>query len=154
MAMLTKTMDEILKMAGDFHQGLATSLDESAYQISDERSGLLLNYLANQESKLSQVLKGLRLDIGSKELNTWFYEYSDRHSVLHSDPRAIKFEGMSVDEIQEKITTIHNELIDVFQHMYERAENNTIKESLDGIVILYQSTVNRISFNAEVVNEL
>lgn len=154
MTMMTKTADEILKTTCDYHQSLASSLDQGAYLISDERAGLLLNYLANQESKLSSTVKTIRHEIGDKEKNTWFYEYSDRHQILHEDPREIMFSEMKTDEIQSSIAKIHNELIDLYEHMYERSESNTIKEYMGNIVDMYKSATNQISYSAETVNEL
>ncbi|VUD41325.1 hypothetical protein TDB9533_00465 [Thalassocella blandensis] len=154
MTMLTKTTDDILKLTSDYHQALASSLDEGAYQVPDERCGLLLNYLANQESKLCSTIKNLRRDMKENELRTWFYEYSDRHAIIHSDPRDIHFSTMNPEDIQASISDIHNSLIDLYQHMYERSENNTIKQSMGNIVDMYQSATNRINFHTEAANEL
>ena len=154
MAMLTKTIGDVINMTEVYLYALSCSLGRGAQQNQDDRAKFLLTYLSEKELDLYRLTKDIGENADGNELKTWFYEYSDRHSVIHSDPHALSFSTMSPDEVQSRIAEIHNELIDLYQHMKERAENNNIKQVLESVLKTFNSSVNQISASAETVREL
>lgn len=130
MAMEPKTLATILDEANDYHRRLVAHLKQCAEHCESEREAMLLHFVVEHEQWLASSLAGLELRQRDSALNTWFYEYTDRHEILFSDPSTIHFEYMPYNEICEKLRTINNEIIDLFEHLRERAENKDSEEAL------------------------
>lgn len=148
MAMIPETMHDILDVTRQLHRELSQHLSQSADDNASERSQMLLNYLAEHEERLARTLETFqkKADLGS--LDTWFYEYTDRHRVIHLDPAETPFAKMEASEIEQEMGQFHDQLIDLYTHLHERAENNTAKEVLAQLLELETTKAKLISFES------
>lgn len=154
MAMEPKTMADVLKLTQDWHHEISKHLEESADETDSERNQMLLDYLSEHEEKLSKTLESFQETADLRALDTWFYEYTDRHKVIHEDPHKIPFSEMSNHEITGKIGKLHDELVDLYKHLHERAESETAKDVLAQLLNIEESKSKIITFNAERSQEL
>lgn len=154
MAMEPKTMSDVLKLTQDWHHEISKHLQSNAGNTGLERNQLLLDYLSEHEEKLSKTLETFRQKADLRALDTWFYEYTDRHKVVHQDPRDIPFSRMSNDEITGKIGQLHNELVDLYRHLHSRAESDAARDVLAQLLNIEESKSKIISFGARRSQEL
>lgn len=154
MAMLTKTFRDILDIIGSYSDNLSRHLNECSRDSAGRRESLLLTYFSDRANRLSEEIETLMEVIDEKELGTWFYEYTDRHSVVHVDPRSIDFRKLRTGEIQAEVVSINEGIIDLVRHVNERAENNTLKQVLDGILIKLIAFSKETSAGAEAIHDL
>lgn len=154
MAMEPKTMADVLQLTQDWHHQISKHLEDSADDTSSERNQMLLDYLSEHEEKLSKTLETFRETADLRALDTWFYEYTDRHKVIHEDPHEIPFSEMSNHEITGKIGKLHDELVDLYHHLHERAESETAKDVLAQLLDIEESKSKIIVSGAERSQEL
>lgn len=154
MAMQPLTINDILNSTSEYHAALAASLRNHAEQSDCERGSLLLNYLSDKERELANAVGKIRQALLEKTSNTWCYQYTDRHPILHSNPQHLHFSDMSTEEIQQTITNIHDQLMDLYAHICERAETNTVSFDMQNIIGYYRAYTRHISSTAATVHVL
>lgn len=154
MAMEPKTMSDVLELTRRWHKQLSQHLHSSADETGSERNDMLLEYLSEHEQKLAETLEYFQRDADIEALNTWFYEYTDRHKIIHRDPHEIPFTRMSNDEITGEIAVLHNQLVDLYRHLHERAESETAREVLQQLLDIERSESRLISVGAERSQEM
>lgn len=149
MAMEPKTMADVLKLTQDWHQKMSKHLASSADATGSERNEMLLNYLSEHEDKLAKTLGTFLEKADLRALDTWFYEYTDRHKVIHQNPSDIPFSQMSNDEITGEIGQLHDQLVDLYTHLHERAESDTARGVLAQLLDIEESQSKTIISGAE-----
>lgn len=154
MAMQATKIDDVLLASKNYHHLLSERLVLNSINCNDDRKCMLLDYLAQKESEISSILERIRSATMGKTGNTWLYLYTDRHWIIQSDPSSISFHKMPVEEAQESISTIHDEMVDLFQHIHERAESNLVKENMEDLVKLYRTYNKKINYEAGRINEI
>lgn len=154
MTMLTKTANDILTMTRTFHERLKHQLEMSSREVSGEREALLMDYLAKKEENLLCSFATFQEKASENALETWLYEYSDRHAIIHSDPREVNFTGMKADEIHKTVAEMHNKILDLYRHVYERAENYSTRELVGELVEFLESRFEVLSFESSRIDEV
>lgn len=149
MAMEPKTMSDVLELTRRWHQQLSQHLHSSAGETGSERNEMLLDYLSEHERKLAATIEDFQRDANLEALNTWLYEYTDRHKIIHRDPHQIPFTRMSTDQITGEIANLHDQLVDLYKHLHERAESDSARETLQQLLDIERSKSRLISFGAE-----
>lgn len=154
MVMEAKTMKDVLQLTQDWHCQLSEHLRNHADGISSQRRHMLLDYLSLHEEKLSNILETFlqKSDLGA--LDTWLYEYTDRHKVIHEDPRNIAFDQMSEEEIAGKVSQLHNGLMDLYTHLYRRAESDSARDLMEQVLNIESSRTKMMHFGAQRMGEL
>lgn len=132
--MAAQTLDDVLSRTREFHDGLARCLNESAEATEDPRAELLLNYLSDHEHTLSQLLEKMQSGAERKQLDTWFYEFTQKHNVIRSEPEHKSFAEMTSDEIMTEVMNQHEEIIELYRYLYGRAGSTPAQELLRELV--------------------
>lgn len=148
MAMIPKTLNDILTTSQILHRQLADNLADSANH-APEQSQELLAYIAEQEDLLARTLKVFQDEAEPAPLNTWFYLYTDRHSIVDRDLSKVPFASMTPDEIADELAELHNQFIDLFTHLLERAEADSPRQMLSELLDLETSKGHTIMFQSE-----
>ncbi len=149
MVMESKTMEDILKLTQAWHAQLSHHLQENADNASSERNKMLLDYLSDHEARLSDILQTFREKADLRALDTWLYEYTDRHKIIHQDPREVPFNQMSDKEISGKIAELHQGLVDLYTHLYSRAESHSARDTLGQLLDIQKNKSKIISAGSE-----
>jgi len=148
MVMEPKTIESILYLSHQYVFRLYHRLLECSKSHRDERASMLLEYLSVQEEQIAYTLEKFMAITDKEVLNTWFYEYTDRHSLAHSNPAQIEFSRMTSDEIQRTVGNIHLNLIDLFEHLSMRAETASVKNHALKVRQYLQSKTKKLNFEA------
>ena len=133
MAMTPQTMNDVLSITQALHRQLADNLADSASD-APEQSKKLLADMAEHEDNLARTLEIFQNESDPGPLNTWFYLYSDRHSIVKRDLSRVPFADMGADEIAEELATLHNQFIDLYTHLHERAEADSPRQLLSQLL--------------------
>lgn len=145
MTMEPKTLETILNETEAFHQRLVTHLRRCTEKHPNERERMLLHFITDHENWLSSSLEALDKEQYQGALNTWYYEYSDRDSVLFSNPEDIPFDKMDYDDICEKIRNINNDIISVFEYLKGRAESKATEEAIGELLYHVKANAKNLS---------
>lgn len=137
--MAAQTLNDILNRTQEFHNGLAKSLEESVDEIENERAQLLLDYLREHEQKLAHALHVMQDSADLKQLNTWFYEYTQKHNVIRAKQEHKPFSQMNSREIMAEVMDEHDQIIELYRYLYGRAGTSPAQELLQELIQLEQS---------------
>ncbi len=150
--MQIETLKDVLHWSTEFHQHLSQCLSHCADKNTETRAQMVLSYLAEHESFLQKVIQGFEASGDVKALNTWCYEYVNRHPVVQHEHCDAPFGSLSVTEIMDVIVDQHNQLIELYRYLYSRADRPSMQELLQSLVSLEEhelgrmvQSVNRIS---------
>ncbi|MDQ2077011.1 hypothetical protein [Marinimicrobium sp. ABcell2] len=148
MVMKPETMNDILEITQKLHRQLADNLVSSADQSPPEREKLLLEYLSEHEDTLARTLDTFQKESDLGPLDTWFYTYTDRHNIVERDLSKIPFGEMDTGEIAAEIANLHDQLIDLYSHLYERAESDSARKVLSQLLDVEKSKGKLISYES------
>lgn len=148
MTMIAETMNDVLTITQALHRQLADNLAESASD-APEREKELLEYLAEHEDELARILEIFQKESDLAPLNTWFYLYTDRHSIVKRNMSQVPFAEMDANEISEEVANFHNQMIDLYSHLHERAESDSARQVLSQLLDVETSKGRTIIFESE-----
>lgn len=148
MAMEPKTLETILDETEAYHGRLMAHLKHCRDKASGERERMLLDYIVDHEQWISSALYGLERKQYAGAMNTWFYEYTDRHAILFSDPEQIPFHEMPYEAINEEILEINDQIIDLFEHLKQRSESKGSEEALGELLYHLKANAKNLSQGA------
>ena len=136
--MAAQTLNDVLSRTREVHNLLAASLSQSANQTENSRAELLLDYLSDHEHKLAAALQTIQDSADKKQLETWFYEFAQKHNVLRTDAQHKPFSEMTTDEIMAEIADEHEQIIELYRYLYGRAGTSSSHELLKQLIDLEQ----------------
>jgi len=152
--MQIETLKDVLNWTRDFHQHLASCLHHCNDRNQSERARLLLEYLAEHEQKLVAVLDGFTQSASAKALNTWCYEYLDKHPIVRHAQCDQPFAQMSTEEIISEITGQHGQVIDLYRYLHSRAQTVSAQDLLAQLLDLEEHEAMRMAQSANRLEDL
>jgi hypothetical protein len=152
--MQVETLRDVLHWTREFHQYLANCLQHCVDKNESERAKLLLNYLGEHEQKLVNVVEGFENTANESILNTWCYEYFDKHPIKSHKQCEGQFSQLESTEIITEITKLHMEVIDLYRYLQDRAEPPSSKELLGQLAELEKHEAMRMIHSANRLEDL
>lgn len=132
--MQIETLRDVLHWTQKFHTRLQECLTHCTEVNEDERAKLLLVYLSDHENQLIRTLDRYEKTANVNALDTWCYEYIDKHPVqLHQNCSA-NFSDMSSVEISTEVSNLHGQVIELYRHILNRATSESSRELLSGLL--------------------
>lgn len=147
MAMKPETVNDILTITQNLHRQLADNLANSANK-APEQSKQLLADMAEYEDDLARTLEIFQKEADLGPLNTWFYLYTDRHSIVERDLSQVPFADMDEEEIADELATLHHQFIDLYTHLHGRAEADSPRQLLSQLLDMETSKGHTIIFES------
>lgn len=126
--MQVETLKDVLEWTRKFHSNLSDCLHQCAESNESERARLLLDYLAKHEDKLSGLVAEFEVGAEMKALNTWCYDYMEKHPILRSAGCDAPFQKLDAEEIMDVVTDQHEQVIDLYRYLHARADTESIRE--------------------------
>lgn len=154
MAMVPKTLNDLLQITQRFHAEMAKHLTQYTTQQTDERQQLLLQHLAHKEQVLADTLAELKLDSDLGPLQTWFYEYTDRHPIAAFEPSEINLREYDIDSVAALTADWHRELVDLFIYLTERAESDRTEKLARDVLAIEASHARQMSYDMARSNDI
>ena len=136
--MQVETLDDVLKWTSDYHQSLADRLDHSSGNNESERARLLLDYLSKHEASLARTVHESERTAEGKSLNTWCYEYLEKHQLVQRIHFDESFSNLNSAQIMDIVTDQHNQIIELYRYLYSRANIPETKTLLGALLELEQ----------------
>lgn len=131
--MSVETLKDVLHWTTDFHQHLSECLAHCATKNESERARMLLDYLADHEKKLAHVVARFEETGDSHALDTWCYEYITEHPIVKHAHCDAPFSDLNAAEIMEVIVDQHQQVIELYRYLAERADIPTAKELMESL---------------------
>lgn len=133
--MKSETYEELIEWTGALHRNLAERLDQGMTAGTGEKVKWLLEYLADHERKLNDVVGKISKHGDAGALHTWLYEHLSEK--LPADKRQTQsFAGMDFEQISEEILDIHNQLIELYRSAAGRSPTPEVRELMEELLEL------------------
>jgi hypothetical protein len=151
--MAAQTLNDVLSRTREFHSRLSECLGRSSDRTDNTRAELLLDYLQDHEQKLSRALEVMQNSADHKQLDTWFYEFTQKHNVIRTSQENKAYAEMDVDDIMAAVTDQHKQIIELYRYLYGRAGTSPARELLKQLIDLEEHEAMRLSQQGSRSNE-
>lgn len=131
--MKAETFADLIKWNSGVHGMLAERMQRAAETSANDRTKGLLTYLAGHERDLANTVRKIGERADDKALNTWLYEHVSE-DLPPRDDRKLNFDDWDYERISEEVFDVHNQIIELYYSMIERA---AIPEAKDVMQELY-----------------
>jgi hypothetical protein len=152
--MKIETLKDVLSWTQGFHESLSTCMQHCGDKNVSRRSKLLLDYLAKHETHLADVVERFSQQASSNALNTWCYEYLEKHPIIHKAAGQEPFSEISSLEITEVIMEQHRQVIELYRYLYSRADAPSAVELLKQLLDLEEHEVMQMAQSANRLEDL
>ena len=131
--MQVETIRDILHWTGQFHTSLSECLNRGAQRNKSERCVMILEYLAEHEARLAKVLADSEKDGDVQALDTWCYDYMNDRSIVNDALCDAPFHSFDSAEIIHEVMEQHNQVIELYRNLSERADIPEARELLESL---------------------
>lgn len=152
--MQVESVKDILEWTVRFHHELAGCLKDCARVNQDQRAGLLLNYLADHEKTLERMMAEFEHTADLNALNTWCYEYVDKHPIVKHEHNDVPYAELGSRDIMARVTSLHEQVIEMFKDLYQRAPVESEKALLEQLFEVESHEAMRISQSANRLEDI
>lgn len=146
--MKAETFEDLIKWNSGVHDMLADRMQHAVEINADERAKGLLIYLAGHERMLADTVRKIGDRADQKALKTWLYEHVSE-DLPPRDDRKLDFDHWDYEQISAEVVDIHNQIIELYRYMVERA---AIPEEEEVMQQLYDLQINETMHLADQVN--
>lgn len=131
--MQVETLRDVLHWTSEFHRHLSESFEHCADDNENVRAQLLLKYLSEHEAQLGHVIHEFEETSDEHALNAWCYEYLDKHPIIHHHYCDAPFAEYTTREIMNAISEQHQQVIELYRYLRNRADIPSAQELLDNL---------------------
>lgn len=152
--MQVESVKDIVDWTVQFHHELAACLKDCAKASHEQRAKLLLTYLADHEKTLERLIAEFENTADLNALNTWCYEYVDKHPIVKHKHSDVPYAELDSRDIMAQVTQLHEQVIEMFQDLYQRAPVESEKALLKQLFEVESHEAMRISQSANRLEDL
>jgi DNA integrity scanning protein DisA with diadenylate cyclase activity len=152
--MQVENLKDILDWTIDFHQQLSLCLADCVNKNESERAKLLLDYLAQHEQTLTKVIMGFEKTASSNALNTWCYEYLDKHPIVKHKHTDAPFSDLNTLQIIEIVIHMHQQVITLYRDLAAQTVVNSAHDLLEELLSLEEHEAMRMSQSANRLEDM
>lgn len=152
--MQAENLKDVLDWTIDFHQQLSLCLADCAKKNESERAKLLLDYFAQHEQDLTKVITEFKKTASSNALNTWCYEYLDKHPIMKHKHTDIPFADLDTLKITETVMHMHQQVITLYRDLMAQIVVNSAHELLEELLSLEEHEAMRMTQSANRLEDM
>tara|TARA_R100000988_G_scaffold99603_1_gene69037 strand:- start:1106 stop:1603 length:498 start_codon:yes stop_codon:yes gene_type:complete len=134
-SMEIKTFGNLIEWTRIKHAELAKCLTHAADKHPDQRTAMLLHYLASQEARLDSMVTVFQDKADPKALDMYAYDMNMHNPITTHMDIDDHYVRMSADEIREEVFGFHDQIAELFRAMIAKAEipeaSDLLREFLD-----------------------
>ncbi|MFL9815063.1 ATPase [Stutzerimonas sp. VN223-3] len=145
--------EDLIDWTSQAHARLSKCMTEGANERSDSLAKMLLVYLAQHEQQLTSTIARIKEHADPRALQTRL------HDAVQRDMLGLEFDSdayarMSVDDISREIFTIHNQIIDLYRLLENRAGLDRAGDLLGEMLQLEEHETMRLAQQVNRMHEL
>lgn len=152
--MQAENLKDVLDWTIDFHQQLSLCLADCAKKNKSERAKLLLDYFAQHEQDLTKVITEFKKTASKNALNTWCYEYLDKHPIMKHKHTDIPFADLDTLKITETVIHMHQQVITLYRDLMAQIVVNSAHELLEELLSLEEHEAMRMTQSANRLEDM
>ncbi|ATC96389.1 hypothetical protein PTUN_a4180 [Pseudoalteromonas tunicata] len=150
--MQIETLRDVLHRTKAFHQQLGMCLSQCAEENTDDRAQMLLNYLANHEGNLADVINGFAVSSDENALNTWCYEWVNKLAIVHDEYNDVPFAKLNAAQIMSVIVAQHQQVLSLYRYLVSQVSQAVIPSAEEMLASVYSLEQREIMSMVQSVN--
>jgi hypothetical protein len=151
-----KTVRDILDWTAELHRQLG-KLAEKAADDRDpdrERLKLVVDYLADHEAGLKQVILDFEKDIPEGVLSTWFDRAPDFDLPdLEAEAESLAHAG-NIEQAVSRVVEFHDQIVGIYRNLAEQTNNEKIRDLFESLAALEEHDKLRLVRNAHQLRDM
>ncbi|TVP53243.1 MAG: ATPase [Halomonadaceae bacterium] len=132
--MKVRTVYELIEWTRMLHHHLAACLAECSTKNEEERAQALLEYLADHERKMEQVVAEFERKADPRALKTYVYDWIEHKLIETHRTCDAHYAKLSFAEICREVFDFHDQVIDLYQDLVERSEIPEVQELMQSLL--------------------
>jgi hypothetical protein len=152
--MRVESFRDLLDWTSGYHQMLSHCFHHAASNHADNRSAMLLDYLADKEHKLASMVQQFKQLAVNKALNTWCTEYLDKHPLMVDAVCNDAFNSMPASDIIAEVENQHQQIIQLYQNLYDRSQMSELQQLLSDVADMEKSEAKQMMQGANRLEDI
>lgn len=149
-----KTVKDILDWTAELHRQLGELAEKAADDPGRDRLKLVVEYLADHESRLKKAILGFETETPDGVLSTWFdrapnFELPD----LNGDAEALA-NADSIEQAVSLVVDFHDQIVGIYGNLAEQTNNEKIRELFESLASLEEHDKLRLVRNAHHLRDM
>mgnify|MGYP006278237589 FL=1 len=140
-----KTFADLIDWTRTLHGHLARCLSESATEHEEARAQSLLDYLATHEAELERTVEGFESESDQRALKTYIYDLLSHKPIQTHRTCDRPYTKLDFDGICREIFDFHDQVINLYQYLMDRAEIPETRELAENLLNLERHEAMRIA---------
>ncbi|HDY99462.1 MAG TPA: hypothetical protein ENH72_13375 [Pseudomonas sabulinigri] len=153
--MKAETYRELIEWTQHLHGQLASRMEAGAAATeTTERMRWLLEYLADHERCMQQMVVRFEEQADINVLDSWVYDHFTNNPRTRALDAGQSFAGMSYEGICATVFDLHNDALDLYRYLEGRAETAAGRELMQDLLAMEQHETLRLAEQAQRVQEM
>lgn len=144
-----ETIKDILDWGRSLHEELAAIYHSSAAESEDERTRLLLSYIADHENRLAEIIANYEKHDTSGRVDSWMQDYLDKNPFMAGIRDMVKFDPGNGDEVLQATISAHQQMITMYRDLAENAKSDRLETLFANIADLESNELMRMVMTGE-----
>lgn len=140
-----KTFRDLIDWTRTLHHHMATCMKQAASEHEETRAQILLDYLATHEAELEKTVEGFENEADARALKTWIYDFLSHKPIETHRTCDLPYTRLDFDGICHEIFDFHDQIIDLYQNLQDRAEIPEAREMVENLLNLERHEAMRIA---------
>ena|SRR5210317_1294985 len=147
--MPTETIKDILDWGRRLHEELATIYQSSSAESEDERTRLLLNYIADHENRLAEMIANFEKHDTTGRVDSWMRDYLEKNPFKAGMREVVKFNPMDGEEVLQATIDAHQKMIAMYRDLAQNAKSDRLETLFTSIADMESNELMRMVMTGE-----
>lgn len=153
--MKAETYRELIEWTQHLHGQLASCMEAGAAAAdTSERMRWLLQYLADHERCMQQMVVRFEQQADIKVLDSWVYDHFTENERTRALDAGQSFAGMDYDAVCAQVFDLHNDALDLYRYLEGRAETAAGRELMQELLAMEEHETLRLAAQAQRAQEM
>ncbi|GAA6132986.1 hypothetical protein [Halopseudomonas sabulinigri] len=153
--MKAETYRELIEWTQHMHGQLAKCMEAGAVSgETTERMRWLLQYLADHERCMQQMVARFEQQADINVLDSWVYDHFTDNPRTRTLDLEVSFAGLDYDAICTRVFDLHNDALDLYRYLEGRAETAGGRELMQDLLAMEQHETLRLAEQAQRAQEM
>lgn len=147
--MTLESIKDILDWTKQLHEELAEVYRRSSGENEDEKTRLLMNYVADHQQRLADAIANYEKDPGVTLMDSWIQDYVEKNPFMQGWRSFMNLSGMNFDQVLDNTVKAHQQLISLYEELAEASKTERMKELFENLQNLEQHELMRMVHTTE-----
>lgn len=122
-----ETIKDVLDWGRRLHEELASIYQGASAESDDERTRLLLNYIADHENRLAEIIANYEKHDTTGKVDSWMRDYLEKNPFMAGMREVVTFNPMDSDSVLQATVAAHQQMIKMYRDLAENAKTDRLE---------------------------